>query len=196
MNNLYVLTDITNKFLLGFIEQLPENWNNISGLNRLTNAKIAKLGWAGHPDHGWLPLTSTILPKCSYPEEWIEGCKGSLKRLLSKTRWEKETSEVYVNVNGNSRIFKITERSKTSLLSVNIAAIADNSLVTNFKFDDGVYETLTSSQVIELYQKVNNYIQQCFDAERNFAETIDSCESVVELLQIKYNSILWPSTTL
>lgn len=196
MNNLYVLTDITNKFLLGFIEQLPENWNNISGLNRLTNAKIAKLGWAGHPDHGWLPLTSTILPKCSYSEEWIGGCKGSLKRLLSKTRWEKETAEVNITLNGNEHIFKISERSKTALLSVSIAASADSSLITNFKFDDGVYETLTSSQVSELYQKVNNYIQQCFATEKNFSDSIDACSTVLELLKLNYNSISWPSTTL
>jgi hypothetical protein len=196
MNNLYVLTDITNKFLLGFIQELPENWNNISGLDRLTNAKIAELGWAGWPDMGWLPLTSTILPNCTYSEEWFGECKGSLKRLLSKTRWEKETSDVYVTVNGNEHVFSINERSKTSLLSLNISALSNTEISTNFKFNDGQYETLTSQEIINLYEKITNYVQGCFDAEKAFSDSIDSCPSVAELFKLNYNNINWPSTNL
>jgi hypothetical protein len=195
MNNLYVLTDITNKVLLGFIEELPENWNNISGLNRYSRSEIAKLTWAGWPDMGWLPLSSTILPKCTYPDEWISECKGSLKRLVSKTRWEKETSEVYITVNDKEHMFLIDERSKSSLLSLNMSAISNGSSTTNFKFNDGQYETLTSEQIIDLYQKITTYVQGCFDAEKTFFDLLDSCTTVVELLKLNYN-ISWPSTNL
>lgn len=196
MNNLYVLTDISNKVLLSFIQELPENWNNISGLNRLSNSELAKLSWAGWPDMGWLPITSTILPKCTYPEEWISECKGGLKRTLSATRWKKETSDVYVTVNGNEHMFSINERSKTSLLSLNMSAVSNSALTTNFKFNDGQYETLTSEQVIELYQKISNYVQGCFDAEKTFSDSIDACTTSVELLKLKYSSIPWPNTIL
>ena len=195
MSNLYIHTDKKNKVLLGFIQDLPENWSNISGLNRLSNSQLSNLSWAGHEGEAWLPLTSTIIPNCTYPDTWIQECKGSLKRWVSNIRWKKETLEVYVTINGNERMFLISERSKTSLLLRKVAAEADPTLLTNFKFSDGEYETLTRDQIVDLYQKISNYVQGCFDAEKDFVTSLNSCTTLDDLLSLNYN-IGWPETSL
>jgi hypothetical protein len=195
MNNLHVLVNITDEVLLNFFQELPKNWANISGLNTLPENKLKDLSWANRPGLGWIKITDPLILDCTYSSDWIEGCKGSLLREVSSVRWEKETEDVFVTVNGNVHIFSISERSKTSLLLRKVASETDGTLTTVFKFNDGQYETLTAAQMISLYDQVTNYIQDCFNVEKDFDDEVSLCTTVDDLVSLNYN-INWPSTSL
>lgn len=195
MNNLHVLVDIKKKILLNFFQELPKNWANVSGLDSLPEDKLKDLTWASRPGLGWLKVNDPLILKCSCDSDWVEGCKGSLSRVVSSLRWKKETEDVIITINGNSHVFSISERSKTSLLLRKVASETDGTLTTVFKFSDGTYETLTAAQMVTLYDKITNYIQECFNVEKNFVDQVSTCTTVADLSSLDYN-INWPSTIL
>ena len=60
MNNLHILVDHTQKMIMSPVQKLPENWNNIHGLNLLSEEKLYDLGWAEHPGLGWVKLSNNV----------------------------------------------------------------------------------------------------------------------------------------
>lgn len=61
MNDFYVLVDHIQKMIITPIQKLPENWNNINGLNLFDSEKLFNLDWVGQIGLGWVKISDEIL---------------------------------------------------------------------------------------------------------------------------------------
>jgi len=188
MNDLYVLVDHNQRMIIDHIKKLPEDWNNISGLNLLAPEKLYNLDWAGQTGLGWVSVNDNILNEYTSLPEWFEISKNGLKKLISGERWEKE-NEV-LDFRGNN--IEVNERTK-SALNFQKAGITSETVSINWKFNNG-FVSLTVSEFEEMYNFISQYIQGCFDEEQRLISLYDSANTLEELMGLELNEN-WPSTT-
>lgn len=190
MNNLYVLVDKNLGQIINHIQELPEDWKNISGLKYLPQEKIEDLAWAGHPNLAWIKVKSDDISNYTYSDEWLEFSKANAKSIVAAKRWEKQTE--YIDFYGN--LIKGDERTVSALLSKKIEATENPSATFNWKFFNS-FVNLTSAQMIELYNFVSSYIQGCYDAENLVVNKIDSARTINGLVRLNIEPV-WPETSI
>lgn len=185
MNDFYVLVDHNQKMIIDHIKKLPENWNNINGLNLLDPEKLYNLDWAGQIGLGWVPINNEILNEYTYLPEWFEISKSGLKKLVSDERWKRENDVIIFR--GNR--LKLDERTRNSL-TLQKVGISDTTSEIKWKFIDG-FVSLTVEQFLELYDFMTEYIQTCFNEEFRVFELYDSANTIQDLLALNINPV-WP----
>jgi glutaredoxin-related protein len=185
MNDLYVLLDLKSKNIMTPIQELPENWANINGLNLMEYEKIKDLNWSGN-NFGWYDIKIEDFTGYHYDDIWVKTSKANLKSILSYKRWEMENE--ILEFEGNR--IKLDERTKTSLTFKLLNSKEDDTIT--WKFLNGICE-LTYDKFLSLCNFVDTYSQKCFDIEFNLSNTIDSANNLKQLLSINFD-LSWPKT--
>lgn len=186
MNDLYVLVDHNQKMIIDHIRKLPENWNNIHGLNLLTSEKLFNLDWAGQIGLGWVDINNQILDNYNALPEWFEISKSGLKKLLSDERWKRE----HDIINFKSNTLELNERTKNALNFYKVG-LNSETLEIKWKFIGG-FVSLTSEEFLSLYNFTTEYIQGCFNEEERLVRIYNSANNLKELLKLNLNEN-WPS---
>ena len=179
LNDLYVLVDIEKKLIIDKIQELPENWNNISGLKYLSDKKIKCLDWSGNIHLGWIKITSNDIKKYSSSKETLELNKNHLKNLVSKIRKEKQSEHIKYH----QAVIKTDLKTRYSLLSL-INSDIENDI--NFKCLNG-YFSFNRVQLKDILNKINNHIQKYFDIEKNIFDQIDKCNNIQDFVDVNYD---------
>ena len=190
MNDFFVLVDHKNKQLLAPASELPNDWMNISGLKYYDEEKLKDLTWAGHNDKGWVRISDASIQAYDHSPEWLAFTKSSILSLVSEERKERETGIVIYK----KHTLRINEKTKIALFGKKIAATENAKSSFVWKFDDASVE-LKSSEIIELANFVENYIQQCFDVEYKFEKSLKSIKKISDLTKISFD-LTWPSNTI
>jgi len=190
MNNFYVLVDKNLNQIIGHIQELPEDWKNISGLKYLPQEKVKDLTWAGHPHLAWINIKSEEISNYTYSDEWFKFSKENIKSIVATKRWEKQTE--YIDFYGN--LIKGDERTISVLLSKKIEASENPSATFNWKFLNN-FVNLTSLQMIELYNFVSSYIQGCYDAENLVVNRINGARTIGGLTRLNLEPV-WPNSSI
>lgn len=178
LNDLYVLVDNEKNLIIDKIQELPENWNNISGLKNLSEDKIKNLDWSGNKNLGWINIKSDDIKKYSLSKETLQLNKNHLKNLVSKARKEKQSEHIkYDEVQ-----IKTDLKTRQSLLLL-INSDLEN---VNFKCLDG-YFSFNKVQLKDILNKINNHIQKYFDIERDIFDQINKCDNVQDFVDINYD---------
>jgi len=178
LNELYVLVDNEKNIIIDKVQELPDNWNNISGLKCLSEDKIKNLDWSGNKNLGWINIKTDDIKKYSLSKETLELNKNQLKSLVSKIRKEKQFE--YINYNGAQ--IKPDLNTGHSLLFL-INSDIEN---VNFKCLNG-YFSFNQDQLKDILNKINNHTQKYFDIEKNIFDQIDQCDSVQDFVNINYD---------
>ncbi len=187
MNDFYVLVDHNQKMIIDHIKRLPENWNNINGLNLLDPEKLYNLDWAGQIGLGWVSIEDNILDNYTFLPEWFNISKSGLQKQITDIRWEKE--HAVVTFNGNS--LKLDDRTR---LSLNLQKTVTTTNQIKWKFIEG-FVVLTAEEFSQMYNLVMNYIQSCFNEESRLIDLYDTAETIKDLLELEIITN-WPSTIL
>ena len=183
-NDLYVLVDHSQQMIIDHIRKLPENWNNIHGLNLLDDKKLSNLDWAEQTNLGWVKINDESIKNYTYLPEWFDLSKLGLKKMIADTRWEKEQD--IVSFKGNQ--LKLDDRTR---LSLTLQKVDENTSI-KWKFIDG-FVSLSSSEFTEMYNFITQYIQRCFDEEQRLTELYDTVDTLKDLLKLEFVEN-WPSS--
>lgn len=186
MNDFYVLVDHNQKMIIDHIKKLPEDWNNIHGLNLLDSEKLSNLDWAGQIGLGWVNINDEILSEYTSLPEWFEISKSGLKKLISDERWKKEHDVVYFN--GNQ--LQLNERTRNAL-NFQKVALSSETVEVKWKFING-FVSLTVEEFSSLYDFVSGYIQECFNEEERLTQLYNSANNLTNLLKLDITAH-WPS---
>lgn len=179
LSDFYVLVDNEKSIIIDKIQELPENWNNISGLKYLSYDKIKDLDWSGNNNLGWIKIKSNDIKKYSSSKETLTLNKNHLKNLVSKIRKEKQ----FQYIRYNEAEFKTDIKTRYSLLLLINSNLGDN---INFKCLNG-YFSFNQDQLKDILNKINAHIQEYFDIEKNIFDQIDQCDSVQDFMNINYD---------
>ena len=179
LNDLYVLVDTEKNLIIDKVQELPENWNNISGLKCLSEDKIKNLDWSGNKNLGWISIKSEDIKKYSSSKETLELNKNYLKSLVSKIRKEKQSEHIRYD----NALFKTDLKTRQSLLLL-INSDLENDI--NFKCLNG-YFSFDQYQLEDILDKINSHIQKYFDIEKNIFDQIDRCDSIKDFANINYD---------
>lgn len=182
------MVDYTTEEILTPIDYLPKNWSNINGLDLFDDAKLSNLEWAGHQNLGWVEYKDAKINDYTVADNWLDSSKSKIKLLIAEKRWEKQ-NEV-LTFNGNR--IKIDDQTKSALTLRATSIYQNQNPSTLWKFVDGFVE-LTNTELIELFEFVNSYIQECFNVEYNISQVINSVTSFSELKQLNLE-LNWPNT--
>ena len=188
MNELYVLVDSIQNLIISPIMELPLNWGNISGVKFLPEEKIKDLSWAGEVGLGWKKVTDPDLSTVNVTEDWIGFQKANLKQIVSSKRKEME-SEVLTF--GEKQI-KLNDRTKNAL-SFKLSGSFNDTDTFIWKFMNGTYR-VTYSELKEIRNSIDSYLQECFDIEHKFSNLVDMTKETDGLFNLSL-SLNWPSTT-
>lgn len=179
LNDLYVLVDIEKSIIIDKIQELPENWNNISGLKYLTKDKIKNLDWSGNKNIGWISIKSNDIKKYSSSKETLELNKNYLKSLVSKIRKEKQSEYIKYD----QAQIKTDLKTRCSLLLLINSNLEDD---INFKCING-YFSFDQEQLEDILDKINSHIQKYFDIEKSIFDQIDKCNSIQDFVNVNYD---------
>lgn len=179
LNDLYVLVDIEKSVIIDKIQELPENWNNISGLKYLSEDKIKCLDWSENKNLGWINIKSDDIKKYSASKETLELNKNYLKSLVSKIRKEKQSEYIKYD----DAYLKTDLKTRCSLLLLINSDLEDD---INFKCLNG-YFSFNQEQLEDILDKINYHIQKYFDIEKNIFDQIDKCITIQDFVTINYD---------
>lgn len=179
LNDLYVLVDNEKNIIIDKVQELPENWNNISGLKSLPNDKLKNLDWSENKNLGWINITSNDIKKYSISKETLDLNKNQLKSLISKIRKEKQLE--YINYN-QSQIKTDLETRHSLIFLINSELSND----INFKCLNG-YFSFNRDQLKDILNQINNHIQKYFNIEKNIFDQINKCDNVQDFMNINYD---------
>lgn len=178
LNELYVLVDNEKSLIIDKIQELPENWNNISGLKNFPEDKIKNLDWCGNKNLGWINIKSDDIKKYSLSKETLDLNKNQLKSLTSQARKEKQ----FRHITYNQAQIKTDLKTRQSLLLL-INSDLEN---VNFKCLNG-YFLFNRDQLKDILNKINNHIQKYFDIEKNIFDQINKCDTIQDFMNINYD---------
>ena len=176
LNNFYVLVDTENNQVIDKIQELPENWKNISGIKNLKDEKLEDLKWAGHHNLGWIGIKSENIKKFSSSEENLTLNKNELKFLVSKIRKEKQQEPIRYK----SSIIKTDIQTRYSL------EMLKNKNQVNYKCMNG-YFTFSSFDIIQICDMIDEQTQKYFNMEKEIYKQIDNCSSLSNFFNVNYD---------
>lgn len=190
MLDLYALVDLKNRELLSPLNKIPESWMNISGLIYIDRDKIGDLGWLGYENRGWISLNDPTLSDYKFTDEWFYVSKSNIKTIIKKQRQEKLKEVLYFNGNKIELTPNVTSSIYLRLSFLSSLSHLDD-IKTSWKFIDGFVD-LSKDEFADLAYFISNYIQSCFDKEKTIIDSIDACDSLLELSNLSFN-YSWPS---
>ena len=176
LNELYVLVDNEKNIIIDKVQELPEDWNNISGLKSIPKYKLKNLDWSGNKNLGLINIKSNYIKKYSLSKETLELNKNQLKSLISKARKEKQSEHIRYN----QAEIKTDLKTRQSLLLL-INSDIENDI--NFKCLNG-YFSFDQEQLEDILDKINSHIQKYFDIEKNIFDQIDKCDTIQDFVNI------------
>jgi len=180
LNEYYVLVDTETRNVIGNIQKLPVNWNNISGLDGLTEEEISDLKWAGHHNIGWIRITSDKIDDYVSSVDNITINRESFKNIVTEHRKKLEEEPIDYKVEFDS--IKI----KPNIRNLHTLSLMKHRDSVNFK-SCNLYYLLEKKQMEEICVIIENKIQELFDWECNLYEKIDSCVDVRDFKKITYD---------
>jgi|694.fasta_scaffold02993_23 hypothetical protein len=185
--NFYVLVDRNINKVLNHPVKLPENWENIHGMESLSDEELSDLGWAGHENFGWIKFDSDFSFTFEFAEYWLEFAKNSIKNEYAGQRWEAENRGIlYKNI-----LINTDERTKTAILLKTQIVASSPEKTFSWKHNNSTVE-FTSNDIIFIANALNDYTQKCFDLEAALISQIDAVEFPSDLPQFDLE-IDWPS---
>lgn len=182
-SKLYVWVDKEQNLIANVPGVLPKNWRNYNDFNMIDNESVLN-------GLGWYNINDESLLECNYSAEWLNQFKMQLLENVSYQRWEAQTEPV--TYDGN--VYLLNEGTINALYQKRMVVESDPSATFYWKTRDGMIQ-LTSGELVSLTTSINNYIQECFNIENNFINSLSSMNTLEELLQVDLD-ITWPSTTL
>lgn len=163
---------------------LPVVWQNISGLNLLSDAELKPLGWlpveysgSASPFHTGptgCQIGDSITPDAdsvtgTYAYKSLADCKAIKLAQLAAYRYEQEVGGITV-----SSVPVATDRQSQSLMTAaRIIAKEDANYTVNWKGDAG-FVTLNAAAIIAIADAVRGHVQDCFDNEKTHTDAIDA----------------------
>lgn len=186
MNDFYVYIDFNQKILLSHIQKLPENWNNINGLNQLEEHLLKDLSWAGHENCGWISYQSKLLSGYDYDESWLSSSKNYILNEISDITKKKLTEIVVfkdkkILINSDLRIHLM-------FMKLNLNERRNQKIPVIFV--DGV-EELNYNDFLNLYDFVDSYIKKCFHAQAQLTKEVKVANNLEDLQKISLD-VNWP----
>jgi hypothetical protein len=176
LNNFYVLVDIETHQVIDKIKKLPQNWKNIAGLPGLSDEELCDLKWVGQHNLGWINIHSEKIKEYESSSENLELNKNEFKVLISELIKEQKSEPIeYCGA-----------RLKSDHQTWNSLFILKECDKVNYKCIDG-YHTFTSSQIAEIYFIISQNIQKYFNIEMEIYTQIDSCQSISDFFNVKYD---------
>lgn len=123
------------------------------------------------------------LPELPVYQEYI-------KKKLAAKRWEVETGGAVINGN----LFATDRESQTKYIAVTVAISQSNPQTwsINWKLNNGEFVVLNAQQMLFIINGVMAYVQNSFNKEYEFQQTIDSCTTVEDVMAIDIHEG-WPS---
>lgn len=186
MNDLYFEINPIVKRISGPPINLDTNWKNIAGIIFLSREELYDLSWAGHPNLGFVKICEEnidIIKPLGYDNNNLNRVKLQIINQVSKNRYEKETSPLEIDEKFS---LQLTERCKLSLLMKYNECLLNKDLKFKWKTLNGFTE-LTSEEFLNLYNKIQNFIQNLFELEYEITQKIKRCQDLVSLLELDLN---------
>jgi hypothetical protein len=188
LNDLYLEINPTSKKIISYPKKLELNWNNVGGISYLDDDKLYDLSWAGYPENGFVKFSKDkryTISKLFCDDSLFSLIKSKIKNYLSEIRYNEECKGVIIN---DQYIIDTNDRSKLLLLMKYMECLSHPDLKFKWKAKSG-YIDFTSSQFIIIYNKIQEYIQKCFDLEFSLSCNLDECDTVVKILALDLENV-------
>lgn len=130
----------------------------------------------------WELLEEKALAHYEVIDTPVEFARGNFKDLVAKNRYEKETKEIKTTIQ-TLEVSLDTSRDGRNIFLQKYSIMQDGTTV-NWKFPEG-WLTLTKAELGECVATGADYIQTCFDWEKNYDDRINAATTKEELLQIE-----------
>jgi hypothetical protein len=102
----------------------------------------------------------------------LEQIKGEYKAGVAPERWNKENTTVTVTINGKEITVSTSRDNRLALVS----KLLSGDGPYNFKFNDGVWEEISKTDLQTILTEIDNVVQAAFDWELAKLAEIDACE--------------------
>ena len=103
----------------------------------------------------------------------LEQIKGEYKAAVAPERWNKENTTVTVTINDNEITISTSRDNRLSLVS----KLLSGDGPYNFKFNDGVWEEISKTDLQTILTEIDTVVQAAFDWELAKLAEIDACEN-------------------
>ena len=185
--NFYVLVDKNTDTVLSYPLELPENWNNIHGLDSYTDEQLSNLEWAGHLNYAWIKFDTKFPTKYTFAEAWQVFAKEIVKEKYASLRWKAESKGiVYKGIEIGT-----DDRTKTTILLKKQLLSETPDTTFSWKYNGAIYQ-FTFEDVTKISNAIDNYTQQCFEVEAELIGKLDLVKKPSDLT--KFNLELnWPT---
>ena len=163
---------------------LPKVWQNVSGLNLLSDAELKPLGWLPvqytgsatdfHSGPTGCRIGDPVTPDAdnvtgTYAYKSLGDCKAAKLAQLAAHRYAQETGGITV-----SGVPVKTDRESQSLMTAaRIIAKEDSNYSVNWKAGAG-FVTLNAATLIAIADAVRGHVQDCFDSEKVHTDAINA----------------------
>jgi hypothetical protein len=114
----------------------------------------------------------------------LDIAKNKLKTLLAAKRYEKETSDIDITVEGQT-VSVSKKRGELRNIWINILTTMGDSDTKNYKFSNGTWITLTKSDVKSIADDIDQSVQAAFDWELSFINRIDAATTASQIQELK-----------
>lgn len=134
--------------------------------------------------------TNKIVVVYQYSLPEVSDFKTLLKNKLALKRWQVETGGAVIN----SNLYATDRESQTKYTAVAVAISQAADPLTwsiNWKTNDGTFVILNALQMMTVINYVMNHVQNSFNKEYEFQQSIDMCSTIEELLAVDFNTG-WP----
>lgn len=185
MNDFYFEINPSENKIVNFPVELDINWKNISGILFLSKEELYDLTWAGYPNVGFVKISkenNEIIKNLSYDPSILNSVKLICRNIVTKNCSDYETSPILID---NSFSIQLTEKNKLQILMKYNECISNRDLKFNWKTLSGFVE-FDSEKFINLYNKLQSYIQKLLDIEYNLYMEIEKCNNMIELLDLDF----------
>lgn len=102
----------------------------------------------------------------------LEQVKDEYKAGVAPERWNKENTTVTVTINGKEITVSTSRDNRLSIVS----KLLSGDGPYNFKFNDGVWEEISKTDLQTILNEIDNVVQAAFDWELAKLAEIDACE--------------------
>jgi hypothetical protein len=101
----------------------------------------------------------------------LDQIKGEYKAGVAPERWNKENTKVTITINGKEITVSTSRDNRLSLVS----KLLSSDGPYNFKFNDGVWEEITKTDLQTILNEIDSVVQAAFDWELAKLAEIDAC---------------------
>ena len=106
-------------------------------------------------------------------DKTLEQIKTEYKAAVAPERWNKENTTVTVTINDNEITISTSRDNRLSIVS----KLLSGDGPYNFKFNDGVWEEISKTDLQTILTEIDTVVQAAFDWELAKLAEIDACEN-------------------